>query len=130
MDLVYHTANAVAKEYYLRFQGIKEFFKGVKLLAGGSFCAYLLILHRVISLQNGKEVFDKEKHKNLERSQTSLGTWGLRSDRAVSSLSFLLPLVNQVSPGEARNLEMPTDVDKKGHEKSSLCSQRSRKRTA
>ena len=73
----------------------------------------------------------KEKHKNLERrSQTSLEAWGFRNDRAVSSLSFLLPHVTQVSPGEARNLEMPTDVDKKRHEKSPLCSQMSRKRTA
>ena len=72
----------------------------------------------------------KEKHKNLEGSQTSSGTWGLRNDKAVSFLSFLLPHVTQVSPGEARNLEMPTDIDKKGHEKSLLCSQRSRKRPA
>ena len=36
-----------------------------------------------------------------------------RNDRAVSSLSFLLLHVTQVNHGEARNLEMPTDVDKK-----------------
>ena len=37
----------------------------------------------------------------------------MRNDRAVSFLSFLLLHVTQMSHGEARNLEMPTDVDKK-----------------